>query len=246
MPSEKLFQQYAFTISGGWEDLFALLLAIVLLFLSVRFYQAKQQTTDNRYSAQLAWLRGGLYFCSCFLISWATGVFKTIVRSPLATSDQIGNGWWWLATAVCLLVVVVAYAIIWPKGTLTHGRPLDLTAVIPFGVLWGLSEGQLFLSIWAVVEWLPLASIWVALISFLIISAFKGVWHSQYWDIYVSPEHNIEEWNGRKVLFCHIPNLIVTLSFLAFFGNAALFVLWQTISLLSSAYFMHFPSPRTT
>ena len=244
MPTDKLFQTDAFTFSGSWEDWFALLIASMLLMLLVRFYQAKQGQSGNGYSAKLAWLRGGIYFCVCFLLSWATGVMKTITRSPLATGEQLGNGWWWTATAVCLIVILVAYAVIWPKGTLTHGRPLNLTAVIPFGLLWGLSEGQLFLSIWTIVEHLPLATVWVALISFIIISGFKGVWHSQYWDIYVSPEHNIEEWNGRKVLFCHVPNLIITLSFLAFFGNAALFVLWQTIGLLSSTYFMHFPSPR--
>ncbi|MEM7112040.1 MAG: hypothetical protein AAF614_06380 [Chloroflexota bacterium] len=252
MLTDKLFQTYSFTFSGRWEDWFALLLVAALLVLIIQLYQAKQQSSTadvaasgaTTYSSKLAWLRGGIYFCVCFLLSWATGVLKTITRSPLATSEQLGNGWWWLATAVCLIVILVAYAVIWPKGTLTHGRPLDLTAVIPFGLLWGLSEGQLFLSIWALVERLPLATVWVAIISFIIISGFKGAWHSQYWDIYVSPEHNIEEWNGRKVLFCHVPNLIITLSFLAFFGNAALFVVWQTIGLLSSTYFMHFPSPQ--
>lgn len=243
MASERLFQTYAFSFTGSWEDYFALVIATVAVLLVYRFRQVGQLVSQTQYNSYLAWLRGSLYFCVCFLLSWATGVFKTITRSPLAMNEQLGTVWWWLATAVCLAVVIVAYGFIWPKGTLTHGRPLSLTAVLPFGLLWGLSEGQLFLSIWALVEWLPLGLPWVALISFIIISAYKGVWHSQYWDIYVSPEHNIEEWNGRKVLFCHVPNLICSLAYMALFGNAAFFVLFQTVGLVSSTYFIHFPAP---
>jgi hypothetical protein len=57
----------------------------------------------------------------------------------------------------------------------------------------------------------------------------------------VTPEHNIVEWNGRKVLLAHTPNLIATLTYLTLHGNMGIFILLQTIALLSSTYFMHFP-----
>ncbi|NJN79474.1 MAG: hypothetical protein HC797_02855, partial [Anaerolineales bacterium] len=96
--------------------------------------------------------------------------------------------------------------------------------------LFGQSQKKLISNVWTVV-----------FVSFLIISTFKGIWQSQYWDIYVSPEHNIPEWNLKKVLLGHIPNLICTLSYLALFGNAFLFLSFQTTGLMICAYYMHFP-----
>ena len=56
----------------------------------------------------------------------------------------------------------------------------------------------------------------------LAISAFTGIWQDQYWDRLVSPEHNIAAWNARKVVLCHVPNLVVTLTFLPEPGSIAM------------------------
>jgi hypothetical protein len=74
-----------------------------------------------------------------------------------------------------------------------------------------------------------------------VISAFLGLWHQFYWDIYVAPEHNILEWNIKKVLLAHIPNIVITLTYLSLYGNSGVFVLCQTFALVASTYFMRFP-----
>jgi hypothetical protein len=142
-------------------------------------------------------------------------------------------------------VEYVGYFIIWRKGTFTHGRELHLPSVLLFGLLWGLSEAQVFLSFWAILENFLSARWLVGVLAFIMISTFKGLWQSQYWDIYVSPEHNIPEWNLRKVLFAHIPNLLFTLTYLAIYENAGMFMIFQAVSIMGSAYFMHFPSITT-
>lgn len=236
-----LFGQYPL-FTNSWEDYFIFTLAGVSVYLVVRLQMVKGCVPAG-YNPQLAWYRAGIYFCACFIISWATGVFKTLLHTPLATPDQLANPVWLGFTALCILVEIIAYGVIWPKGTVTLGRRLHWPAVLFIGVVWGLSEGQLFLSFWAVAEQFNLSVVWVAIITFIAISLFNGLWHSLYWDIHVAPEHNIVEWNGKKVLFAHIPNLVITLIYLATQGNAMLFVLFQTISLLLSTYFMRFPPP---
>lgn len=224
-------------------DYFLFALFTILLILIIILQTQKNKTTG--YSPRLAWIRGGIYFASCFILSILTGVFQTLISKSIATSENFSNIYWWIFTFLCAAVIYVAYFIIWRRGTLTHRRELHLPSVLTFGLLWGLSEGQLFLSIWAITEKF-ISTIWVVgIVSFLIISTFKGLWQSQYWDIYVSPEHNIPEWNLRKVLFGHVPNLICTLSYLAIFGNALIFLFFQTAGLMICTYYMHFPSWKT-
>ena len=79
------------------------------------------------------------------------------------------------------------------------------------------------------------------MISYLCIGTYNGLLHHFFWDIYVSPPHNYSEWNARKVLFCHTPNLLVSLSYLAVFGNLWVFLGLQTLALLLSAWAMRFP-----
>jgi hypothetical protein len=142
---------------------------------------------------------------------------------------------------VCIIVVLVGYGLIWPRGTLTHGRPLDWRATLLFGPLWGISEGLLFVSIWLMTGWLS-DVLWVRwLLAFLSIAAFIGIWHAAYWDVHVAPDHNIAAWNGRKVVFAHVPNLAVTLAHLALFDQPWLMVLCQAIALTLSTHFMRFP-----
>ena len=87
------------------------------------------------------------------------------------------------------------------------------------------------------VDWL------VVTVAFLVIAAFTGTWHQVFWDVYVAPIHNIEEWNLRKVLIVHTPNLILSLSLLTLFGSGVLVVVAQVIALVGSSVKMHFPAP---
>jgi hypothetical protein len=221
-------------------DYFLFALIGLLLFLNITLQTQKRTVTS--YSPRLAWIRGGIYFTSGFILSILTGVLPALVSKPIATSEQISNLYWWLFTLLCVGVIYFAYFYLWPRGTLTHGRELHLPQVLFFGLFWGLGEGLVFLSTWAVTEKFS-SNVWLtALITFLIVGTFKGLWQSQYWDIHVAPEHNIPEWNLKKVLLGHIPNLIFTLSYLAVFGNALIFLLLQTAGLMYMTYRMRFPA----
>ncbi len=194
------------------------------------------------YQPEAAWRRAIIYFAICLLIGWWSGALEMIFGRSLATAEQLDSPNFLLLAALCTLVIGVGYGYIWPKGTVTHGRSLNLAAVLPFGLLWGLSQGTLFVSVWLLlsrwitVDWL------LVLASFLVLATFTGLWHSQYWDIYVAPEHNLVEWNLRKVLLAHTPNLVLTLTFLTVYEGAGLFVIWQTLALILSSYFMRFPA----
>jgi hypothetical protein len=238
MQTQNIFNPFwSFTNSPIDYFLFALFAILVILIFTLQ----KQKKKFTGYSSQLAWIRGGIYFASSFILSILTGVFSTLISKPIATQENLSNLYWWIFTLLCAFVIYIAYFVIWRRGTLTHGRELHIPSVLIFGLFWGLSEGQIFLSAWSVTEKF-IDNVWiVALVTFLIVGTFKGVWQSQYWDIYVSPEHNIPEWNLKKVLFGHIPNLIFTLSYLALFGNALIFLFFQTAGLMYCTYYMHFP-----
>jgi hypothetical protein len=182
-----------------------------------------------------------IYFTICLLIGWGSGGLDMIFGRPFVTAEQLGSAPFLIFAALCTLVIGIGYGYIWPKGTATHGRSLVLTAVLPFGLLWGLSQGTLFVSIWLLLSKWITADWLLILASFLLLATFIGLWHSQYWDIHIAPEHNLVEWNLRKVLLAHTPNLVLTLTFLTRYESAALFVLWQTMALLLSTYFMRFP-----
>ena len=229
-------------IDNSWEDYFSLLIGVVLAFLIIRLHSERRERSVTSYDSRLAWYRAGIYFCACFLVSWGTGVFKTLTRSTWITPENINSLNWLGFSLLCLIVVTIGYAYIWPKGTVTHGRPFHFWTVIGFGFLWGLSEGQLYLSFWAIAEKFSLPVIWVAIVAFTLISIFNQLWHSLYWDIHVAPEHNIIEWNIKKVFFAHIPNLVCCITYLAVTGSAGIFVLFQTWALVLSTYFMRFPS----
>lgn len=228
---------WKFTNSTLDYFLFALILVLTFLVLTLK----RESHGVSGYSPRLAWVRGGIYFISSSIFSILTGVLPVLLSKPIATVENLSSLRWWLFTGVCIGIIYFAYFYLWPKGTLTHGRALHLPSVLVFGLFWGLSEGLLFLSVWAVVEKYIQNTWLIVLVAFLIIGMFKGLWQSQYWDIYVSPEHNIPEWNGKKVLFGHVPNLVCTLSYLALFGNAFIFLALQTAGIMYSAYYMHFP-----
>jgi hypothetical protein len=212
--------------------------------LSATVWRLRQQTAGlprGTYSVYGAWLRGLIYLCGSATLAVLTGVIGRLIEQPAVSAGNLADPVWWILTALCIAVELVAYFVIWRKGTLPHGRVRHVAGVLVFGVLWGISEALVFLSIWALAEQVIQIRWGVALAAFAAISTFKGIWQSRYWDLYVAPEHNIPAWNLPKVLFAHIPNLIVTLTHLALFESPGLFILFQMIALMGSTWFMRFP-----
>jgi hypothetical protein len=205
-----------------------------------------------RYDTKAAWLRAFAYFAGCWSLAFAAGTIPTILSNPLVLPGQTDDWLWWALAAASLLVVLIGYGVIWPRGTLPHGRRIVVPDTVLFGVAWGVSEGLLFGSVWllakrgfdsligpgTVSDFLILGT------TIVVLSAFLGLWHALYWDIHVSPEHNIAEWNIRKVLFAHTPNLVVSGIWVTGYENLALFVGLQALALVMSSIAMPFPTFR--
>jgi hypothetical protein len=240
MPSPPLFTSpniLALTAA----NLIGFSVAVVAVILQGALRQQARGHDPKTYNARLAWLRAGVYFGAGLCLSWLTGVLDAVLQRPLFTAEQLADPAWVTFTLVCIGIEVLGYWVIWPRGTRTYGRPLHWPTVLGFGLVWGVCEAQLLLSLWAIVEKFVTARWLVVGLAFLIIAAFIGLWHTLYWDIYVAPDHNIPEWNLKKVLFAHTPNIICTLIYLALYGNAGMFVIFQTIALVGSTLFMRFP-----
>lgn len=203
--------------------------------------------TSSTYSPRRAWRLAFAVFAVYWLVAGAVeGIVEQgpldLLAAPLPA--EWTSNLMFLASAAAMFVVVgVGYWVIWPLGTETHGRPLNVLAAGGFGAAWGASEGTLYLAVFALVA-AATSLQWVqVVVVFTVLSGFKAVWHTQFWDIYVSPVHNIEAWSFRKVLFVHTPNLLVSLTFLTVYGVGWLFVAAQVVALVGSTLAMHFPSP---
>jgi len=192
------------------------------------------------YNPRLAWIRAAVYFTACFAIAYFSGAMQLVLSHPLVTAENLRDARWIVFTLLCIAIEIWAYVFLWPRGTLTHGRQLYWSVVLTFGVVWGLSEGLLFLSVFILISKVFASKFVIWLVSFLVIGIFIGLWHQFYWDIYVAPEHNIPEWNAKKVLFGHMPNIMITLAYLTFYESAGLFVLFQAFALIASTHFMRF------
>ena len=188
-----------------------------------------------------AWRRAAGFFAVSYSVVTLTLSRIAVPSQVLPTADLD----WLIASGCYLLLVVVGYGLVWPQGTVAHGRPLRPAFATLFGLLWGLAQSGLFLSIWLWIGALGLNPWWTAVLAYFGIAAYQGLWHGLFWDIKVSPPHNLRSWNAKKVALVHTPNLLVTVVYLASFGMevAWVVVLAQTIALLLSAWFMHFPAP---
>jgi hypothetical protein len=175
------------------------------------------------------WRRAAAYFAACLVLA-------ALVRPDLGWDAPA------LVVVGCLLLEVVAYGVIWPIGTYTLDRPRDWVSPA-FGLVWGVCEGLLLLSVYAVTDRLLDPTWLVVLVTFVVASGFQGGWHAAYWDIHVAPDHNVPEWNLRKVLLCHVPNLAVTLPLLAADGAGGWFVVCQATALVLSSTAMRFARP---
>lgn len=242
MPQAQYFTVMSY-FSEPWHlPFFIAVLALAGISSWIFKSRLKAQIFDQaNYRPDLAWLRAVLYFCFTTLIAIFSGVTDAIINRPLVSDGQLQNPMWWTGAGICALLIIVAYGYIWAIGTFTDGRKWHPVSTSIFGVMWGISQAQLFLSFWALLELLQLNIWWTCLLTGTVISIYNGNWQQFYWDIKVSPPHNYPEWNVRKVLLCHVPNLLLTLPFFALYGNVQLYIAFQASALLLSSHRMHFP-----
>jgi hypothetical protein len=227
--------------TGQAEDWFILGVILAATVLAQVFLVQRNRHPDNVHSPPLAWLRAGLYFSVVLVASWATGVLKVILHAPAIGPGQAANPTWLSLTAIWLAVTVWAYVYWWPRGTLTHGRRLYLLPQLGFGLAWGFCAGQLTLVFWALLEDFGFARWVTALLVFFVLSGYGQLYQSGWWDIRVSPPHNRRATNAGKVLFGHMPFIIVALTHFTLFGNALVFVAFHAMALGCSAVAMRFP-----
>jgi len=213
---------------------------LLLLFLGTR-------GKDTRiYDAKLAWIRALIYFSLCWILSWATGVLPTLLSTPLVNPEHTGQTSWIVFVAATWVVVLIGYIYVWPTGSVTYKRRFYPLTTIPLGIVWGLSEAQLFLSYWAIAERFVDAPWLIAIITYIGASLTNGPLHLFYWDRYVSPDHNIYEWNIKKVMFAHNPTLILSLIFLVVWGDVGVYLFWPAFALFACAIAQKFPAPWDT
>lgn len=190
-----------------------------------------------RYSPRRAWCIAGVYLCVCLLAATLFGLWADLRWTP-GTTDAAYIG----AVAGYVLFVLFAYGVVWPRGTFTDRRQHHRFIAPGFGLLWGVAQGLWFLLLWKAAMLLPLPAWAGSVLAFVLISSWQALWHSQFWDIHVSPPHNYADWNLRKVLCCHTPNLIFGLWVLGTWNATALFLLMQMLALVLSANAMRFPA----
>ena len=190
-----------------------------------------------------AWTRALIYFSFCNIFTAASGTLEQIFSRPLFTAEQISNLFWIFYVIFSFIFVFIAYAIIWPRSTLNFDRRYYLGSEIIFGVIWGFSTGGLLLSfyhLWSLTGIPP----WVIyVLSFSCLGVWQYFIQAYFWDIYVSPEHDTPKSLLIKTFACHIPNALISLSFLTIWGNYAIFILIFIIALLASTIGQRFPAP---
>lgn len=223
----------------------AFLIGITMLVLFVIYVARFRQHPPDIFVPKAAWLRAGIYFCACYLVSIFSGVFDSLFSDPIATAEQISNGTWWGWVIGLTLLVTVAYWLIWARYTLRFDRHRDVIPQIIFGLLWGIASGGLFLSFFHLAK--GLGSTWatwqVWFLAYTMIAIWQWLWQDYYWDVYISPEHD-SPWSIQlKVFATHIPNITACLIFFAIYENYAIFIALQTWALLGASIAMRMPAP---
>ncbi len=224
-------------------ELFIGLVALSGIVIAVVFNTKYKDRKWDIYYPHLAWMRGGMYFSFCWTLSYLTGGLQLILDNPVFTAEQWADPVWRAYTAGACLFIVVAYSINWCYFTPVFERKKKWIVAIIFGALWGSSSGQLFLSVWLMVNATGLPTWWATGVAFLLLGAYQPNWHNIYWDHYIAPEHDTPLTQVIKATTCHIPNLIIWLPHLTIYENYALFVGAQVWACVSAALGMRFPAP---
>ena len=235
------FFTHGYRFTGTWDDYFALVILALMMILGTLLFRERPRHDPSVHSPRMAWLRAGLYFSGVVIFSWVTGVFKTVVQSPLATSEQLGNPVWVSFTVLCFAVVIWAYVFWWPRGTLTHGRKLYFFPTALYGLAWGICAGLLFLSIYSILEHFQFPRIINAVLLVGLLSVYNLNYQLGWWDIHVSPPHNIRATNTGKVILSHNLFLLSSLAYLMIYGNVGIYVLLNACALGASAIALRFP-----
>jgi hypothetical protein len=222
---------------------FAVLIAVLLVALVATYLTRYRGRPWTAYDARPAWIRAGIYFCFCYLLSYLSGGMQKLIDDPIVTSEQLSDPAWWAYTAVAFAFITVMYGVVWVRYTVLFDRPKHFWISALFGFLWGSSSGQLFLAVWLLSNDLfgsePAA--WVATV--IVLGAWQPNFHNIYWDHWIAPEHDTRLTQRIKALGCHIPNLLITLTYLAIFDNAAIFVGLQIMACTFASVGMRFPAP---
>ncbi len=224
-------------------DYFAALLAITFIALAIIYDVRFRNVPWDIYRPKAAWLRAGIYFCCCYLLSYLSGGMQLILDSPVFTTAQLNNPGWVRFTLGLYGFILIAYAGVWSYFTPVFERPKNPLISALFGFLWGSSSGQLFLAVWLIVgkAGLPDWGTWLA--TFAVLAAWQPNWHNIYWDHYIAPEHDTPMTQKIKALGCHIPNMAIALTWLTFYENYLLFVSLQVIACVSASLGMRYPAP---
>jgi hypothetical protein len=234
---------FANTAFGGPAWLKWVMLGLIVLGIGIGtvFFTERAKHDPNVHSPKLAWIRAWVYYILVLFISWVSGALGYVLDNPLVAPGRTGDTTWLIIVAVCWLVSVWAYVYWWPRGTLTHGRKLYLLPTILHGAFWGICAGLLYLSIYAALEQFGLPGIVNALILVAILSVYNINYQVGWWDIFVSPPHNLRATNNGKVALSHQPFLIASLTLLVMYGDGGMFVLLSTFAMTASAIAMRFP-----
>lgn len=204
-----------------------------------------RQNPPDVFVPTVAWLRAGIFFCACYLLSWATGTLDAILADPLYTQEQLADPYWRWWVAGLFLFILVAYWGLWARFTIRFERKLDLLPQVFYGLLWGSAFGQMFLSFWHLAallgpDW-PTWQVW--LLTYSVLSIWQWLLMDMYWDIYISPEHDTAFSIALKVPTTHVPNITLALTFFALYENHVIFITLQCLALVGASIAMRMPAP---
>lgn len=195
----------------------------------------------NRHQPARSWTIAIVYFAMCWLIAVATGAW-TLFETPLGR-DAVGRPGFWALWLVVLVSAYVGYWVIWPMGTHTADRPRRPVVGVLFGAAHGVSEGMLYGAFWWVIDQRDVGRAWTIFLTLGAVAAFNGAWRTLVWDVWVTPPHNIDAWNVRKVAFVHLPVLTLSVMHLTTYRSVVVFLSAQIVALVGAAIYMRLPSP---
>lgn len=218
------------------------------------------------------WILAYAYFSVVILISWGCGVLQLICQHPLGSPVEVlgtsspAFGLWLIATLFLFAYAIIGYWVIWTGWTKNYGRPFSWFSLFLMGIPWGLEEGMTWLIFWQIIR-SALNSIWgtVTIFSSYIVdvgesngflyklllligiigleSVYGRFYHEKFWDIYISPSHNIRETNNRKVLLLHIPISTLIYIYLVWYESLAMVLVFSCMVFMGSVFGMRFPPP---
>jgi hypothetical protein len=200
-------------------------------------------TLQMPYSPRRAWALAGVYLLLLLVLSGLAGTPARLLAQPLLTAAQLRDPFWWLLLLASVAVTSEVYGRYWRRHTLRFGRRLRPLPQAAFGLAWGFSLGLWMVSLLQLSQaWLPpLPPLPAALLGFSLISVWQAFSQSYFWGVYVTPEHDTPRSNRTKVGRCHVPHLAISVLFLTYGGNGALFIALQMLALTITSVAMRMP-----